>query len=618
VEGEQEKERAEKERAEKEQAEKERAEKEQAEKERIENQRVEKEKADEAERLEKERIEQERVESERSEKERLDKEKAEQESAQKEADKNHLSTPATSTPSSPLASPRLAAGLPPKPVVAKPASLDLKDDSAPGTPTASATALSAARPIEDLSSIIYPGSLKSPNAVLNVDAKPGKYRYDRDFLMQFMNVCREKPENLPNLEEIGLEADSTSGFGSSRGGARGSRSSIGAGRQPPAGLGIGNLGGRNFPQGQGMGTFGMGQFGAAGVRGTTSEERYNRSLTPGTRAGGMIRTPSSGGGLPPMHGLPPMTQSTSRGGVNRSQRGTKRLPNDSRSNYQNEPEAAPLVVSQNSWVKSFGQGESEGTPAFTERKVKSLLNKLTAEKFDSISAQIVEWANKSVNETDGMTLKLVIKQIFEKATDEAHWSSMYARLCQLLLDKTDPAISEIVDGKPASGGILFRKYLVGRCQLDFEAGWKAREDAANAAAAKSAEDKAELAKHQEKEGDAAMLSDEYYAAQKAKRRGLGLVQLIGELFKLGMLGKGVIRTCFQKLLVNVTDPDEEDIESTVKLLTTVGKLYEENSQENMAALFERLDIVLKGENTSSRVKFMLMVSDHVSLADDRM
>jgi translation initiation factor 4G len=67
-----------------------------------------------------------------------------------------------------------------------------------------------------------PGSLKSPQAELNTDAEPGKFRYDREFLMQFMSVCREKPDNLPPLEEIGLEAESSSGFGT-RGGRGGRR-----------------------------------------------------------------------------------------------------------------------------------------------------------------------------------------------------------------------------------------------------------------------------------------------------------------------------------------------------------------------------------------------------------
>ena len=532
-----------------------------------------------------------------------------------------------SAPVSPIGSPALlAAGLPPKPVsVAPPAGaarpapapLDVKGLSpvmSDETPIVPMSALSTARPIEDIKSITYPASLKSPSPELNIDAPPGKFRYDREFLMQFMNVCREKPENLPPLEEIGLEADSSSGFGTTRSSTRGPRSSIGgapARGAPPTGLGIGGLGSRPAFSGQGMGSFGMGNFSSSGTitRGTTSEERYNKSNQG--RLSNMVRAPSQAGPatLGQMHGMPPMGQSTSRGP--RSQRGQKRLPQDSRSSFQQEPDAAPLVISSNAWTRPRTSGDEEGSPAFAERKIKALLNKLTAEKFDTISQQILDWANKSEFERDGLTLKLVIKQIFEKATDEAHWSAMYARLCRLLLDELNEAVTEVLEGTPVSGGFLFRKYLLGRCQVDFEAGWKAREDAATAAAAKSDEDKERLTEHEKntksEPGEAAMLSDEYYAAQKAKRRGLGLVQLIGELYKAEMIGKGIIKTCFIKLLSNLNNPDEEDIESTVKLLTTVGEPYERASADNIDLVFDRLITVMKQDSVASRIKFMIMV-----------
>jgi translation initiation factor 4G len=52
--------------------------------------------------------------------------------------------------------------------------------------------------------------------------------------------------------------------------------------------------------------------------------------------------------------------------------------------------------------------EEEDSPALVDRKVKGLLNKLTKEKFDSISDQIITHANKSENQSDGCTLIQVI------------------------------------------------------------------------------------------------------------------------------------------------------------------------------------------------------------------
>jgi len=45
----------------------------------------------------------------------------------------------------------------------------------------------------------------------------------------------------------------------------------------------------------------------------------------------------------------------------------------------------------------------------------------------------------------------------------------------------------------------------------------------------------------------ALYSEEYYAAQKAKRRGLGLIKFIGELFKLQMLTERIMHECVKKL-----------------------------------------------------------------------
>ena len=134
------------------------------------------------------------------------------------------------------------------------------------------------------------------------------------------------------------------------------------------------------------------------------------------------------------------------------------------------------------------------SPELVQRKVKALLNKLTLEKFDSISDQILAWADKSVNETDGRILRQVIALIFEKATDEANFSEMYARLCRKLMEKVSPNVKDEgvkgPDGQLVAGGGLFRKYLLNRCQEDYESGWKAKEVSAVAAADKAADDNA--------------------------------------------------------------------------------------------------------------------------------
>ncbi|KAM6495306.1 hypothetical protein JOM56_009929 [Amanita muscaria] len=89
---------------------------------------------------------------------------------------------------------------------------DAKDRSREALRIDTATALSEKRrhgPL-DLSNTTRPppsplASISSPKPELNVGAKEGKFRYDRDFLMQFMSICKEKPDSLPPLDAIGLD-----------------------------------------------------------------------------------------------------------------------------------------------------------------------------------------------------------------------------------------------------------------------------------------------------------------------------------------------------------------------------------------------------------------------------
>ncbi|KAG6907955.1 hypothetical protein DXG01_006743 [Tephrocybe rancida] len=128
--------------------------------------------------------------------------------------------------------------------------------------------------------------------------------------------------------------------------------------------------------------------------------------------------------------------------------------------------AAPLQVSVNRSDRKAMNSEVNSA-VLVDRKVKGLLSKLTMKNFDSISDQIVAWANKSENENDGKTLIQVIRLVFEKVTDEATWSEMYARLCRKMMEHVIPTIRDEsfrnTDGKPITGGHLVRKYLLNRC-----------------------------------------------------------------------------------------------------------------------------------------------------------
>ncbi|EKM53380.1 uncharacterized protein PHACADRAFT_259721 [Phanerochaete carnosa HHB-10118-sp] len=504
----------------------------------------------------------------------------------------------------------------------RPGPLDLSGTKGP-IQSALPSALATARIIEDISEISYPEGIMSPKVELNMNAKQGKFRYDRDFLLQFMAVCKEKPDSLPPLDAIGLEP-SDQHFTMSRGGSGRRQPSI-SGMPPPSstarpGGGVG-LGISGFKQSG----FTMGQFATPGGK-MSSEERFamaNRSTSmssgpagmPFGRPSPMVRSSSQGGpGAVPMGNK----RTRSKRGENRNANAAPSQPsafgNSAAAQLANFEPVAPLEFSANRWTPQSmgrkGAGDDE-SPEVVERKVKGLLNKLTMEKFDSISDQIIAWANRSEKEKDGRTLIQVIKLVFEKATDEATWSEMYARLCRKMMEQISPKVQDDgirnAEGKHITGGHLFRKYLLNRCQEDFERGWASKESTAAAAASKAGEDEAaKAAAENSGDGEVALYSEEYYAAQKAKRQGLGLIKFIGELFKLQMLTERIMHECVKKLLGNVENPEEEEIESLCRLLTTVGALLDTpKARAHMDVYFSRMKELTKSQNVTSRMQFML-------------
>ncbi|KAG8901878.1 hypothetical protein FRB99_005018, partial [Tulasnella sp. 403] len=528
-----------------------------------------------------------------------------------------------------------------KPLRPVPGPLDLTNTHKQGLTPSLPSALATARKIDDLDSVNYPDGIKTPDLELNQGiTKGGKYKYDRDFLLQFMSICKDKPDNLPPLDALGIEREENGGsqFGSTGRSNRRPMSNMGppsSTRSASIGLGLNNM---PF-SGPGKGnpfTGGMGAFQTA--RSTTSEERFAASRSTSTSSGfvprpsPMSRSSSQGGvgGHPMGPNAVPQSPRESAGRT-RSQRGRQRneslKPNSVPPLQQHQSQqmssimglepVVPLQATENRWTPSmFNRGKTQSTDdmAFVERKVKALLNKLTLEKFDSISDQIIEWANKSEHEKNGQTLILVIKLVFEKATDEATWSEMYARLCRKMMETISPNVQDEgirnAEGKPIVGGQLFRKYLLNRCQEDFERGWSAKESTQAAAALKAADDRAAAEAHAAsgaKEDEIVLYSEEYYAALKAKRQGLGLVKFIGELFKLQMLTERIMHECIKKLLSKIDSPEEEEIESLCKLLTTVGQsLDTAKARNHMDIYFQRMEQLSVNQALSSRVRYMLL------------
>jgi translation initiation factor 4G len=426
-------------------------------------------------------------------------------------------------------------------------------------------------------------------------------RYDREFLLQFMLVCKERPATLPPLDSIGLEpVDHTHAM--SRGGSGHHRpsSAVPPSRQATVGLGftpsaLEKSGANNI--------FSMGNLATMGAS-SSSEERYVNSNRAASVSGtfGMQYTSNR---------LSMMQGTASQGAGAPFQKRSKLGENRNENQMQNLDPVVPPQASENRWDRKAIKVDQD-SPELVEHKVKGLLNKLTTEKYASISDQIIAWANNSEKEKDGRTLIQVIRLVFEKATDEATWSEIYARLCRKMMEQISTNVQDDGiknhEGKPIRGGQLFRKYFLNLCQEEFERGWVAKEATAAAAATKALEDeavKAANAKIEEGGTEIVLYSDEYYAAQKIKRQRRGLIKFLGELFKLQMLTERIMHECVQQLLLN---PKEEEIESLCEVLTVVGSMLDiQKARGHLDVYFSRMENLMKSPNVAPRLQYMLQV-----------
>ncbi|PKX99859.1 hypothetical protein P168DRAFT_83405 [Aspergillus campestris IBT 28561] len=565
-------------------------------------------------------------EADRKEKEELENYEANMKKAEREAEaveeareRKRLGLPTEGDAAAKGTSPKPASaadamGPPDKPASAaaakpKPAALKLETKPVePPQPSAAMKALQSARFLRDLSQVTYPDSIVSPNPALNASAPTErKFHYNKEFLLQFQSVFKDKPSidwDARVRETVG-DSDAASRPQSART-PMGSRSGSRTGGLPGA------------PQ---MGHFGMGPSRSSMGPGTPSDIRLQnvaRAASMGGNPFGQFHNMRMGG--PSLSrtnssnamGMPPSPRVGS--GPRSNTRNTSKREKNHHRKEEELAKSMPLTagmdvgalqVSSSGWkprslVQSAAAGPAPGSthlpPDVVQRKVKGALNKMTPENFPRISGQILEIVSQSKDETDGRTLRQVIQLTFEKATDEAHWASIYAKFCKSMLESMSPDIKDdnIHDkaGNVVAGGSLFRKYLLNRCQEEFERGWKVNLPP----------------KPEGETEEAAMMSDEYYKAAAAKRRGLGLVKFIGELYKLGMLTERIMHECVKKLVDYEGMPDEAEVESLTSLLRTIGASLDvsERGHAMMDVYFQRIKMMVQTEGLPSRMRFMIL------------
>uniref|UniRef100_A0A1A7WC98 Eukaryotic translation initiation factor 4 gamma, 1 n=3 Tax=Iconisemion striatum TaxID=60296 RepID=A0A1A7WC98_9TELE len=282
--------------------------------------------------------------------------------------------------------------------------------------------------------------------------------------------------------------------------------------------------------------------------------------------------------------------------IRRSQQNQRKEPKKIDINSMSHNSEVSLNKSVNPWKPSNKKpargrpGEEAEEDDVDQAKTKelfkimrSILNKLTPQKFQELMKQVTDLKIDTEER-----LKGVIDLIFEKAISEPNFCVAYANMCRCLINLKPPA-------DKAGNQVTFRKLLLNRCQKEFE----------------KDQDDDEFFEKKQKELEAAKDDEERERLRveleetrdKARRRSLGNIKFIGELFKLKMLTEAIMHDCVVKLLKN---HDEESLECLCRLLSTIGKdLDFEKAKPRMDQYFNQIDKIIKERKTSSRIRFML-------------
>ncbi|XP_058299877.1 eukaryotic translation initiation factor 4 gamma 3 isoform X10 [Hylobates moloch] len=391
----------------------------------------------------------------------------------------------------------------------------------------------------------------------------GKKQYDREFLLdfQFMPACIQKPEGLPPISDVVLDKIN----------------------QPK--LPMRTLDPRILPRGPdftpAFADFGRQSPGGRGVPICKVQSRHGLPILEQNKA---PTCPPLVMSHPPMKSLPLGLLNV---GSRRSQPGQRREPR--KIITVSVKEDVHLKKAENAWKPSQKRDSQADDPENIKtqelfRKVRSILNKLTPQMFNQLMKQV---SGLTVDTEE--RLKGVIDLVFEKAIDEPSFSVAYANMCRCLVTLKVPMAD-----KPGNT-VNFRKLLLNRCQKEFE------KDKADDDVFEKKQKELEAASAPE---ERTRLHDELEEAKdKARRRSIGNIKFIGELFKLKMLTEAIMHDCVVKLLKN---HDEESLECLCRLLTTIGKdLDFEKAKPRMDQYFNQMEKIVKERKTSSRIRFML-------------
>jgi translation initiation factor 4G len=233
-----------------------------------------------------------------------------------------------------------------------------------------------------------------------------------------------------------------------------------------------------------------------------------------------------------------------------------------------------FVPTPNRWTPSRAKGE--------DSIIRSNLNKLTPENFDVLLPKFLEIKVASV-----AMLHSIADIFFEKAVYESVFCELYVSL----LVKINEGLPSFSDDSAACAwehhfaaeGVDLVRLICRRCFSSFKDG-------------------ATLPPI-----DPELLDDDVLEerARKLRRKELGAIVLIGELYKVGVLPADVIFSCVDSSLQPLND-SYKDVEAACLLVRTCGTVLDKSQAESLAAVLARFKRLELNDTNQSRLRFMVL------------
>lgn len=318
-----------------------------------------------------------------------------------------------------------------------------------------------------------------------------------------------------------------------------------------------------------------------------------------------------------------------------SMRGNKKMPKI----IDAKPTAGKMALktTENAWAPVAKSGSNVDQKVQILRSLTSILNKICPENYNKLKDTFRDTILKHEQYmTD------IIELIFDKAVLEKHFSAEYAALCKYVVDVS----AQLPPNQQNPVASKFRKSLLIKCQHEFEKKHKEettrQQDCENSlkeiAKCTDPERKTVLEKqHEDKFVDkfllqkeklqadlreckdgakAKMLTDELESLEgSSRRKSVGLIRYVAELFKAHLLTSKIIMGLFITLVKDVHRHDQAEIMCTM-FIHIGGALWATLNEAEKAQIRDCVEKIRKHEviEKESRIKFMLR--DAIELFDN--